>query len=276
MANGSLNGKIVVLQSKCSGHVMDAGLNKELCQWGRNDSIQQRFQLKHIEENKYHIISETDGKAVDVDGFDIIKYDFHGGNNQQWLLEGNDEDGFVIETLLGNGYAIEVPNSCLDQGCKLALAPKNGGESQKFLCQKVEGCFDKEVVYFRNKWTKLVIDVDSGRHLRQMNRNDGNQQQFKLVHVTGKKYHIISEEDDKAVEVLGGLNEDKAEIVVADFHGGINQQWILEETECGGFTIESAIGDRGIDVPHPDEGCNLILWKKHGGNNQIFYIDVAE
>ena len=74
----------------------------------------------------------------------------------------------MIETLLGNGYAIEVPNSCLDQGCKLALAPKNGGESQKFLCQKVEGCFDKEVVFFRNKWTKLVIDVDTGRRLRQV------------------------------------------------------------------------------------------------------------
>ena len=39
-----------------------------------------------------------------------------------------------------------------------------------------------------------------------------------------------------------GLNEDKAEIVVADFHGGINQQWILEvgnETTIADVLTES-------------------------------------
>ena len=36
-----------------------------------------------------------------------------------------------------------------------------------------------------------------------MNRSDAIQQQFKLLHIKGKKYHIFGEEDDKAVEVLG-------------------------------------------------------------------------
>merc|ERR1712240_256464 len=107
----------------------------------------------------------------------------------------------------------------------------------------------------------------------QWERNDEPHQQFKLVHVSGNTYNIISEKDGKALDVAGGADEDGAEIIKWDFHGGINQQWHFEATDDGGWVIQSAVGGRAIDVPSysTEQGCNLCLWEKHGGDNQVFY-----
>jgi len=136
-----------------------------------------------------------------------------------------------------------------------------------------DGSLDGQVVFLRNKCTGHVLDAGPERNLCQWERNDAPHQQFKLVHVEGSTYHIISEKDGKALDVAGGADEDGAEIIKWDFHGGVNQQWIFEATDDGGFVIASALGGRAIDVPSysTEQGCRLNLWEKHGGDNQIFY-----
>jgi len=138
-----------------------------------------------------------------------------------------------------------------------------------------DGSLDGQVVFLKNKCTGHVLDAGPDRNVCQWERNDAVHQQFKLVHVDGGRYHIICQNDGKALDVAGGLDQDGAEIIKYDLHGGVNQQWIFEATDDGGWVISSAIGGRAIDVPSysTDQGCNLNLWEKHGGDNQVFYAE---
>jgi len=138
-----------------------------------------------------------------------------------------------------------------------------------------DGALDGQVVILKNKCTGHVIDAGPDRNLCQWEHNGEAHQNFKLIHVDGDKYHIVSEKDGKAIDVAGGRDEDGAEIIKWDLHGGVNQQWHFEESGCGGWVIRSAGGGRAIDVPSysTDQGCNLNLWEKHGGDNQVFYTE---
>jgi len=138
-----------------------------------------------------------------------------------------------------------------------------------------DGSLDGQVVFLKNKCTGHVLDAGPERNVCQWERNEALHQQFKLVHVDEGRYHIICQNDGKALDVAGGLDQDGAEIIKYDLHGGVNQQWIFEATDDGGWVISSAIGGRAIDVPSysTDQGCNLNLWEKHGGDNQVFYAE---
>jgi len=139
MANGSLGGRVVYLRNKCSGLVLDGGPEKNLCQWGRNDPVtaHQLFKLVHITGDKYNIICQKNGKAVDLsgyedkDGAEILTWDFHGGSNQQWHFEAAGGGGFFIRSAVG-GRVLDVPNLSTRQGCNLCLWEKNGGDNQVF------------------------------------------------------------------------------------------------------------------------------------------------
>jgi len=136
-----------------------------------------------------------------------------------------------------------------------------------------DGSMDGQVVFLRNKLSGHVLDAGTDRNICQWERNDEAHQQFKLVHVGGNVYHIISEKDGKALDVSGNRDEDGAEIIKWDFHGDTNQQWMFEATDDGGWIILSALGGRALDVPDDstEQGVNLHLWSKHGGDNQIFF-----
>merc|ERR1711872_708273 len=112
-----------------------------------------------------------------------------------------------------------------------------------------DGSLDGQVVFLKNKCTGHVLDAGPER--------------------------IVCQRDGKALDVAGGLDQDGAEIIKYDLHGGVNQQWIFEASDDGGWVISSANGGRAIDVPSysTDQGCNLNLWEKHGGENQVFYAE---
>jgi len=138
MADGSLDGQVVFLRNKNSGHVIDGGPERNICQWERNDEPHQQFRLVHTWGNRYNIICQKDGKALDVadnndaDGAEIIKWDFHGDTNQQWIFESSDCGGWVISSALGSDKAMDVPDDSTEQGCNLALWSKHGGDNQIF------------------------------------------------------------------------------------------------------------------------------------------------
>ena len=48
-----------------------------------------------------------------------------------------------------------------------------------------------------------------------------------------------------------------------------------EADESGGYFIVSAMGERVLDVAEEsrEDGAAIILWEKHGGDNQIFVVE---
>jgi len=136
MADGSLHGQVVFLTNKHNGLVLDAGPNWNICQWKRNNQPHQKFKLDHAGGGKYHIICEKDGKALDVEGGSnkngtgIIKFDFHGSDNQKWIFEAC-KGGWVIMTALGK-RVIDVPGGSYEQGCNLVIWDKHRGDNQVF------------------------------------------------------------------------------------------------------------------------------------------------
>lgn len=271
----SFDGIVVTLKNKHSGCCLDAGPDREICQWEENGAEHQKFRLQSCGDEKYHIISEADGKALDVaggdddDGAELIKYDLHGGENQQWEFEPAGDGCMIIRSAIGDHRTVDVPDHSTDNGTRIKLWGKNGGDNQAFHMQ-----FDlnDRVVTIRNKASGMALDAGPDRNICQWEQNGAEHQNFRLVHAGENKYHIICEKDGMALDLAGGEDEDGAEIIKYDFHGGINQQWLFEPAP-GGFSILSAKGNRrAIDVPGGScESCNLCLWETHGGDNQVFF-----
>lgn len=275
----ALDGQTVYFKNKNSGCCLDGGPDREICQWEKNNAEHQRFRLQHAGDNKYHILCEKDGLALDVaggedeDGAELIKYELHGGENQQWVFEPTGDGGFTISSAVGDHRTIDVPDWSTENGTRLKLWNKNGGDNQVFYL--VFG-WDGKVVTLKNKNSGQCLDAGPDRNICQWEPNGAEHQQFKLVHVEGDKYNIISEKDGCALDLAGGCDEDGTELIKYELHGGQNQQWFFEPSGCGGFNIVSALGNgRAIDVPGSscENGCDLKLWEKHGGDNQVFYVE---
>ncbi|XP_023029739.1 uncharacterized protein [Leptinotarsa decemlineata] len=82
--------------------------------------------------------------------------------------------------------------------------------------------------------------------------------------------YIIIESKNSGL-VLDG-NEYNVRAMPAD--GSIGQKWTLTPSDTGRFVITNARNGHALDVQDGcEKGNNLIVYQKHSGTNQLFYIN---
>ena len=107
--------------------------------------------IENIDEGEYLIVSESDGRALDMNIIDDVVnvWQVHGNANQRWLYQG----GRFINK--GNGMALDVYGGSKDQGARLIGWHPHGGDNQQF--------FYTEEKYIVAKHSGLVLDIEGGR-----------------------------------------------------------------------------------------------------------------
>ncbi|MGN0596615.1 MAG: RICIN domain-containing protein, partial [Ruminiclostridium sp.] len=78
----------------------------------------------------------------------------------------------------------------------------------------------------------------------------------------------------KVADVEGGSGSNGANICQWDYHGGANQQWIIEPVDGGYYKIINAKTGKSIDVEARStaDNANVLQWDYQGGWNQQWSI----
>lgn len=93
--------------------------------------------------------------------------------------------------------------------------------------------------------------------------------------ITNGLYRIKQKSTTKLVEIGGGLNSNPADIIQWENNGGLGQQWWLQSTGDGYYTIISALSGLAMEVGNCEmsQFANINIWTPNGTNCQLWSID---
>jgi ricin-type beta-trefoil lectin protein len=141
---------------------------------------------------------------------------------------------------------------------------------------------------FANKWVRIVskisgkcLEVPSaesttlGAPLDQRTCSSGSNQTFELT-PAAVGYKITIQSSNMQLDVFGGplATQDGAPVIQYPFWGGTNQEWSVNATADGYFTLIAVnsgkcLDDSGMSLA---EGAAVIQWACWGGDNQKWSI----
>ena len=116
----------------------EGGANVQMWIWG--DKMPTKYDVFHIEylNNGFYTISQLDSKySLDVNsgnlerGTNVIMWDSHGGNPQQWSIEKTDH-GYAIRARCNNYYLDVSESGKYEKGQNVLVWEGHGGKNQHF------------------------------------------------------------------------------------------------------------------------------------------------
>lgn len=137
----------------------------------------------------YYVKAKHSGRALDVigwsrdDGANVIQYDFHGGDNQQWMfVQAPDNYYFIFSK--HSGKCLDVCGAEYHDGANIFQYSFHGGDNQKWLLRREDdGC-----VSIIAKHSSKAMDVegysqDNFANVHQYTYHGGDNQKWKLESV---------------------------------------------------------------------------------------------
>ena len=123
-------------------------------------------------------------------------------------------------------------------------------------------------------WYSMFALSGSGTDLNATVRNQSGAD--RLRHAWGDDtggapaVDIANLNSGKCLDVVSGSNDDGAEIIQYDCHGGANQLWLLQDVGGGHHQIISQSSGKCLDVDGVStaDGARIIQWSCNGGQNQ--------
>lgn len=92
--------------------------------------------------------------------------------------------------------------------------------------------------------------------------------------VSGSTYYIYNQGSGKCIDVYGNSTSNGANIIQWTYHGGSNQQWQVNSTGDGYYTLTAQHSGKLMDVSGAStaNGANVLQWSYNGGTNQQWAI----
>ena len=208
--------------------------------WEDLDAIQQKFQIKYLENGYYKIINNNSGKALTLansasNGTQIIQSTDEDNNDfQEWIIKKKNNNIYTIMSKEGNYYlTVEYTNN----GAKLKLSNYTNIPLQEFI--------------FVNQLPEEngVIDI-----------NDG--------------IYNISSLNGKSIEVKGGWLDNYNPIQSWEYSSLQHQKFRVKRIgNTNGYTITAVHSAMALDVPNGSKkiGVNLQQYEQNGTDSQIWY-----
>ena len=294
IADSSIN----KITTKLTGRVVgtDGGSNANgaaINLWDDVNVSQQRFIFEYNEEGYYKIINQKSGKLLDVvgsgmsSGTAVDQWEDNGGHdNQKWIVE-KTKDGYynVISKLNGMYLAVNGTGANCDLLC---VANATDEDNQKFKIAEVKNMNEEKtieegtykIVLANVPTQSLTVDggkTNDGANVHIWEYKNVEQQQFELKYDGNGYYEIIPVHSGKRLDVVGNGNEANVD-QWSDNGGNDNQRWAIRKSDSGNYNIISKREGLYLDAyqSRTDNGTNIQVYEKSGGNGQEFKLEKIE
>ena len=257
--------------------------------WDYLGAQQQKFNIEYLKEGYYKITSDYTGKALTIDGNNLVQKEYMGLDNQKWIIRENDNSNYSIISF-EQDLAIELKNGIYGNGIKLSVAPVNNSNSQKFnftFRRKLNTSNSlKNGIYRINAIinAKPAFDITNGSYLdgaqiQLWDYLEAEQQKFEITFQKDGYYRIRSAYTGKVLAVSDSKVTNGTTIIQKTEEGLDSEKWIIQDEGNGEYSINSKINNLCIDIPDWDavNGKKLLMHDWNGGTAQRFtFSDVSE
>ncbi|MGN0517377.1 MAG: RICIN domain-containing protein [Acutalibacteraceae bacterium] len=258
--------------------------------YSNNNYAYQHFMLRSTGvRNCYYIYDTNSNKVLEAassnitNGTNVRLNELTGFFDQLWCLEDAGDGYYYISSYLNDDYVFDIYGSSTSNGANLRLFEKRGYSRQQF---KLNNTFDLNKAYriTPRSSSEVCIDVqeaetDKGTNVWLYTYNCVPKQQYNFSLQSDGSYVIYSCLSDKVLTVEGDKAQNCANIALCAFENKDSQKWFLQIASNGYYYFASALDTSYVlDIygGYTGNGTNIILFKKHGGNNQQFAIQEAD
>lgn len=212
--------------------------------WEDLDAVQQKFQIKYLDNGYYKIINNNSGKALAIAGSPnigtgIIQITETTDDRQEWIFKKYTNNIYIIMSKLGDYYlSVEYTNN----GARLILSN-----------------------YINNSLEEMIFVNQLPEEKGVTNIKDG--------------IYSISSLNGRGIEVKGGWLDNYNPIQSWDYSGLQHQKFRIKQIAgTNGYTITAIHSTKSLDVPNGSKrlGINLQQYDQNGTNSQIWYFVPTE
>lgn len=269
-----------------SNNSQNDGGNVQL--WSDSSVIQQRFNIKYLNNGYYTIQCEGSKKLLEVaeskkeSGINVQQYTPNNSMEQQWVIKSSGDGYYYIISKLSGMY-LDVTNAKAEDGANIQVYTSNSTTAQKF---KLELAGLKTVdsgVYFIKTAinNKFVLDIsgasrNNGANVQVWSNVLAKQQKFKITYNSGGYYTITSANSKKVLEVAGGGVNPGTNVQQYTSNGTNAQKWIIEKNGDG-YLFISKLNGLVLNVTGQTigNGNNVNVDIKNNLSSQKFYLEAT-
>lgn len=238
------NGKYMIV-SQDHGQVVEVPKDsnesgKKIKAGKQSNSMGEQWEFVPVQgqPNTYFIKSFC-GKCLDADGgktdpgTNIIQWDYNGGENQMWIIKPEEgpkrfhpNHNFIVMPASNRHMALDVSQDPQAKG-KMILWNKHGQQNQLW---RIEEHNNRFVLHSCVGGVLHIANGNNGTHAGTGHHNKADGDFWYVEPVFGKNHTFyIRSFCGKALDVSEGKTDPNTHIIQWDYHGGDNQQWIIEQ-----------------------------------------------
>lgn len=224
--------------------------------YGVNGSQTQNFELTHVKDGYYKIISKNSGKALQYDPknsgnkSNVYQRTWNGKDEQLWKFVQGYGGSYFIKSKTGRVFDIAGGEIAAKTNVQMYLM--NGTDAQKWTLRKENEYKAVKIqngVYTIQTAAKksLLLEVKDGSTTNKANvqinvQNDEKSQKFRVTAVSDGYYKIISEKSGKALDISGASMLSGTNVQQYSWNGTNAQLWKFVDAGDGTYYIQSKLG----------------------------------
>ena len=244
--------------------------------------------------------------AKSNNGTNVALWSRNGGRNQRWRLIPLDpgittdgmatvDDGYyILHPKCAPGLSLDVAGGSLANGGNLIVWPSSGTANQCFRISRQDSGFYR----IESALSGKVVDIAncspiSGTNALQWTGKGSSNQEWAIYEGGDGSFTIRNVGTGLMLDVTGGSNKPGTNVEGWHSNGSSAQAWFLDSVASpvqhsvdlaaegqgvlpeGTYAIGSSADDgQVLDVSWAsrDDGANVTLWRKNGGENQLWEI----
>lgn len=221
-----------------------------------NGSDAQKFEVTHVKDGYYKIISKKSGKVLQYDtkkngnGANVFQKQWTGQDEQLWKFVKGYGDGFYIKSKSGN--VLCIAGGRLVPRTNVQMNQMTGEKTQKWTMRKEDNYKEVKVtngVYSIQPAQKksFLVEVKNGSNANGANiqlgvQNDKKYQKFKITLEKDGYYKIINEASGKALDIYDASMVSGTNIQQYTWNSSNAQLWKFLDAGDGQVYIQSKLG----------------------------------
>lgn len=241
----------------------------------QNGTAAQRFEITHVRDGYYKIISEVSGMALDVadgsskSGANIWQYSWNGSDAQLWRFIDAGNGNYYIKSKLGT--VIDLDNANTANGTNIDAFTINGTGAQRWKLEQADGQTVADGTYVIQSVSNQFQVLTSASKGMQISLFDNvERQRYQVTYQGGGYYRIDNVATQKTLTVKNGSTANKTALTESAWTEGNNAQlWKLINAGNGQYYIRSKCGTY-IDIANGTvvSGNSVWMFEGNGTNAQ--------